>query len=208
MAKIVDKEVYKAVKAFNERLRYARNKYGEHSEIVHKMMNEAKQVVALDWTKGNKSISLSEKNQKALEKAFQRAEFNKYVANNSAKNLLDKTIYTNPKYAEELKHLKGAERARKEEEFFAEMNTVTAMYEKIWQDVYDYYGGGVLGREMAQQAYAGAISGEHNDAIIQYANDKISIGQLIVILTGGGAADDFEEDMPSFYDFVNGVDEE
>lgn len=208
MAKIVDKEVYKAVRAFNERLRYARNKYGEHSDIVRKMTNEAKQVVSLDWTKGNKSISLSEKNQKALEKPFQRAEFNKFISGNSAKAILDKTIYTNPEYAEELKKLKGKARAKREEELFEEMNTVTAMYEKIWQDVYDYYGGGQVGREMAMQAYSGAISGEHNDAILQYANDKISIGQLIVILVGGGAADDFEEDIPSFYDFVNGDDEE
>lgn len=208
MPKIIDKEVYKAVRAFNERLRYARNKYGEHSDIVRKMTNEAKQVVALDWTKGNKSISLSEKNQQALEKPFQRAEFNKFIAGNSAKAILDKTVYTNPEYAKELKKLKGKARAKREEELFEEMSTVTAMYEKIWQDVYDYYGGGQEGREMAMQAYDAATSGEYNEYIIQYANDKLSIGQLISILIGAGAAEEFEEDTPSFYDFVNGDDEE
>ena len=108
-------DVRKAIRAFNERLRYARNKYGEGSQIVKSMISEAKQVVNLAWTRGNKGISTGKVNEKALQKPFEREEFSKFVMNNSAANLLNKTIYTSEKYKKKIKEiekLKGKERAK------------------------------------------------------------------------------------------------
>lgn len=201
-------EVKKAIRAFNERLRYARNKYGEGSQIVKSMISEAKQVVNLAWTKGNKGISTGKVNEKALQKPFEREEFSKFVMNNSATNLLNKTIYTSEKYKKKIKEiekLKGKERAKEEEKLFAEMTFITNMYSKIFGEI-----ASDSGYEIAKECYEKYKNGEYDEEIKMYANDEISLRDLIDVIYNGipintiinGERKPEESKSKSFYDFV------
>lgn len=204
-------EVKKAIRAFNERLRYARNKYGENSAIVEAMITEAKQVVNLTWTKGNKGISTGKANENALKKPFEREEFSKFVMNNSAANLLNKTIYTSEKYKEEIKKaekLKGKERAKEEERIFAEMTFITNMYTKIFGEI-----ASDSSYEVAKECYEKYKNGAYDEEIRLYANDKITLSELIDIIyndvplseiLGAEQPKKPKNEKNSFYDFVKG----
>lgn len=202
-------EVKKAIRAFNERLRYARNKYGENSAIVESMVKEAKQVVNLTWTKGNKGISTGKVNENALKKPFEREEFSKFVMNNSAANLLNKTIYTSEKYKEEIKKaekLKGKARAAEEERIFAEMTFITNMYTKIFGEI-----ASDSSYEVAKECYEKYKNGAYDEEIRLYANDKITLSELIDIIYNdvplseilGTEPKQPKKEKNSFYDFVN-----
>lgn len=202
-------EVKKAIRAFNERLRYARNKYGEKSAIVEAMITEAKQVVNLTWTKNNKSISTGKANENALKKPFEREEFSKFVMNNSATNLLNKTIYTSEKYKEDIKKaekLKGKARAAEEERIFAEMTFITNMYTKIFGEI-----ASDSSYEVAKECYEKYKNGTYDEEIKLYANDKITLSELIDIIyndvplaeiLGTEQPKQPKKDKKSFYDFV------
>ena len=206
-------EVKRAIHAFNERLRYARNKYGAESSIVESMIKEAKQVVNLNWTKGNKGISLGKANENALKKPFEREEFSKFVMNNSARNLLDKTIYTSEKYKEDIKKaekLKGKERAAEEERLFADMTFMTNMYTKIFGEI-----ASDSSYDVAKECYEKYKNGAYDEEIRLYANDKITLTELIDIIyfdipldevigkkRGKKSKKPKNEDSNSFYDFV------
>lgn len=203
-------EERKAIRAFNERLRYARNKYGENSSIVEAMIREAKQVVNLTWTKGNKGISIGKVNENVLKKSFEREEFSKFVMNNSAANLLNKTIYTSEKYKEEIKKaekLKGKERAKAEERIFAEMTFITNMYTKIFGEI-----ASDSGYEVAKECYEKYKNGAYDEEIRLYANDKITLSELIDIIYNDVSLSEIlgtepkkpKKEKNSFYDFVKG----
>lgn len=180
----MNSEERKAIHAFNERLRYARNKYGADSSIVEAMITEAKQVVNLTWTKDNKSISLGKANENALKLPFEREEFSKFVMNNSARNLLDKTLYTSERFKERFKEdlanaqtLKGGERAAEEERLFAEMTFITNMYNEIFKEI-----ASDSSYEVAKECYEKFKGGEYDDVIELYANKKITVSDLIDII--------------------------
>lgn len=177
-------EVKRAIHAFNERLRYARNKYGEDSAIVEAMITEAKQVVNLTWTKGNKGISTGKANDDVLKLPFEREEFSKFVMNNSARTLLDKTLYTSERFKERFKDdlenaqgLKGAERAMEEERLFSEMTYLTNMYNDIFKDI-----ASDSSYEVAKECYEKYKNGEYDEAVQLYANEKITVKDLIDII--------------------------
>jgi hypothetical protein len=205
----MNNEVKKAIRAFNERLRYARNKYGEKSAIVEAMITEAKQVVNLTWTKNNKGISTGKANENALKKPFEREEFSKFVMNNSATNLLNKTIYTSEKYKEDIKKaekLKGKERAKEEERIFAEMTFLTNMYTKIFGEI-----ASDTSYDVAKECYEKYKDGAYDEEIRLYANDKITLSELIDIIyndiplaqiLGTEPAPKPQKEEKSFYDFV------
>ena len=202
-------EVKRAIRAFNERLRYARNKYGENSAIVDAMITEAKQVVNLTWTKNNKGISTGKANENALKKPFEREEFSKFVMNNSAANLLNKTIYTSEKYKEDIKKaekLKGKARAAEEERIFAEMTFITNMYTKIFGEI-----ASDSSYEVAKECYEKYKNGAYDEEIKLYANDKITLSELIDIIyndvplaeiLGTEQPKQPKKEKKSFYDFV------
>jgi hypothetical protein len=206
----VNSEVKKAIRAFNERLRYARNKYGEKSAIVEAMITEAKQVVNLTWTKNNKGISTGKTNENALKKPFEREEFSKFIMNNSATNLLNKTIYTSEKYKEDIKKaekLKGKARAAEEERIFAEMTFITNMYTKIFGEI-----ASDSSYEVAKECYEKYKNGAYDEEIKLYANDKITLSELIDIIYNDVPLSEIlgteqpkqpKKDKKSFYDFVN-----
>lgn len=204
-------EVKRAIHAFNERLRYARNKYGEDSAIVEAIITEAKQVVNLTWTKGNKGISTGKVNDNALKKPFEREEFSKFVMNNSARNLLDKTIYTSEKYKEDIKKaekLKGKERAKEEERIFADMTFLTNMYTKIFGEI-----ASDTSYDVAKECYEKYKDGTYDEEIRLYANDKITLSELIDIIYNDiplaqilgiePATQPQNDKKESFYDFLN-----
>lgn len=204
-------EVKRAIHAFNERLRYARNKYGEDSAIVEAIITEAKQVVNLTWTKGNKGISTGKVNDNALKKPFEREEFSKFVMNNSARNLLDKTIYTSEKYKEDIKKaekLKGKERAKEEERIFADMTFLTNMYTKIFGEI-----ASDTSYDVAKECYEKYKDGAYDEEIRLYANDKITLSELIDIIYNDvplaqilgiePATQPQNDKKESFYDFLN-----
>lgn len=203
-------EVKRAIHAFNERLRYARNKYGEDSAIVEAIITEAKQVVNLTWTKGNKGISTGKVNDNALKKPFEREEFSKFVMNNSARKLLDKTIYTSEKYKEDIKKaekLKGKERAKEEERIFADMTFLTNMYTKIFGEI-----ASDTSYDVAKECYEKYKDGTYDEEIRLYANDKITLPELIDIIYNDiplaqilgiePATQPQNDKKESFYDFL------
>lgn len=177
-------EVKRAIHAFNERLRYARNKYGADSSIVDAMITEAKQVVNLTWTKDNKGISLGKANENALQLPFEREEFSKFVMNNSARNLLDKTLYTSERFKERFKEdlsnaqtLKGGERAAEEERLFAEMTHITKMYNEIFEKI-----ASDSSYDVAKECYEKFKGGAYDEIIELYLDEKLTISDLIKII--------------------------
>lgn len=196
MAKIVNKEVYNAIRAFNERLSYAEKRYGKGSAIVKELRSGAQNVPQLTWTKSGK-ISTGVKNQEAINKPFMKSEFSKYVHNASAAEII-KSKFSKEQIAE-IEKLKGKERAKKEEEIFSKIQTMASVHKAIFGDVYK-----LAGREAAIQCYDKAKSGEYDKAVNDWSNGNISTMELTAILSGESENDEnMYDDVPDLYDDLN-----
>lgn len=177
MPKIVNKEIYKAIRAFNERLSYAEKRYGKGSAIVKELRSGAQNVPQLTWTKSGK-ISTGAKNQEAINKPFIKAEFGKYVHNASAAEIIKSKF--SKEQIEEIEKLKGKARAAKEEEIFSKIQNMKSIYNRVWDEVYEL----THDRELASQCYDAAKLPEFMDAVIAWDEGKLSLQQIIDILTG------------------------
>lgn len=176
MPKIVNKEIYKAIRAFNERLSYAEKRYGKSSAIVKELRSGAQNVPQLSWTKSGK-ISTGVKNQEAINKPFIKSEFSKYVHNASAAEII-KSKFSKEQFAE-IEKLKGKARAAKEEEIFSKIQNMKAIYIRLFNEVYEF-----AGREMAIACYDAAKLPEFTDAVIAWNDGKLSLQQIIDVLQG------------------------
>lgn len=205
MAKIVNPEIFKAIRAFNERLSYAEKRYGKGSAIVKELRSGAQNVPQLTWTKSGK-ISTSAKNQEAINKPFIKAEFSKYVHNASAAEII-KSKFSKEQQAE-IEKLKGKARAAKEEEIFSKIQNMKAIYNRVWNEIYEL----TRDRELASHCYDMAKLPENMDAVLAWDEGKLSTQQLIDILTGKSAYkngeyaenpdidDSMYADVPDLYD--------
>lgn len=176
MAKIVNKEVYNAIRAFNERLSYAEKRYGKGSAIVKELRSGAQNVPQLSWTKSGK-ISTGVKNQEAINKPFLKAEFSKFVHNASAAEIIKKKF--SKEQIAEIEKLKGKARAKREEEIFSKIQNMKSIYNRLFDEIYEY-----AGRETAIACYNAAKLPENMDAVIAWNAGKLSKQQIIDILTG------------------------
>lgn len=176
MPKIVNKEVYNAIRAFNERLSYAEKRYGKGSAIVKELRSGAQNVPQLSWTKSGK-ISTGVKNQEAINKPFMKAEFSKYVHNASAAEII-KSKFSKEQLAE-IEKLKGKARAAKEEEIFSKIKNMQSIYNRLFDEIYEY-----AGRETAIACYDAAKLPENMDAVLAWNDGKLSKQQIIDILSG------------------------
>lgn len=196
MAKIVNKEVYNAIRAFNERLSYAEKRYGKGSAIVKELRSGAQNVPQLTWTKSGK-ISTGVKNQEAINKPFMKSEFSKYVHNASAAEII-KSKFSKEQISE-IEKLKGKARAKKEEEIFSKIQTMASVHKAIFGDVYK-----LAGREAAIQCYDKAKSGEYDKAVNDWSNGNISTMELTAILSGENENDEnMYDDVPDLYEDLN-----
>ena len=196
MAKIVNKEIYNAIRAFNERLSYAEKRYGKGSAIVKELRSGAQNVPQLSWTKSGK-ISTGVKNQEAVSKPFMKAEFSKYVHNASAAEIIKSKF--SKEQLEEIEKLKGKARVAKEEEIFSKIQTIASVHKAIFGDIYK-----LAGRETAIKCYDNAKTGEYDKAVNDWSNGNISTMELTAILSGENEnenldSDNMYEDVPDLY---------
>lgn len=195
MAKIVNPEIFKAIRAFNERLSYAERRYGKGSAIVKELRSGAQNVPQLTWTKSGK-ISTGVKNQEVINKPFIKAEFSKYVHNASAAEIIKSKF--SKEHLEEVEKLKGKARAAKEEEIFSKIQTMSSIHKAIFGDIYK-----LAGRETAIKCYDNAKSGEYDKAVSDWSNGNISTMELTAILSGENEnvdSDNIYADVPDLYD--------
>ena len=177
MPKIVNKEVYNAIRAFNERLTYAEKRYGKGSAIVKELRSGAQNVPQLNWTKSGK-ISTGVKNQEAINKPFMKAEFSKYVHNASAAEIIKSKF--SKEQIEEIEKLKGKARAKREEEIFSKIKNLQGIYNRVWNEIYEL----TRDRELASQCYDAAKLPENEDAVFAWNEGRLSTQQIIDILQG------------------------
>lgn len=176
MAKIVNPEIFKAIRAFNERLSYAEKRYGKGSAIVKELRSGAQNVPQLTWTKSGK-ISTGVKNQEAINKPFIKDEFSKYVHNASAAEIIKSKF--SKEQIEEIEKLKGKARAAKEEEIFSKIRNMKGIYTRLFDEIYLF-----AGRETAIACYDAAKSSEFFNALSDWNDGKLSLQQIIDILQG------------------------
>ena len=203
MAKIVNPEIYKAIRAFNERLSYAEKRYGKGSAIVKELRSGAQNVPQLTWTKSGK-ISTGVKNQEAINKPFIKAEFSKFVHNASAAEII-KSKFSKEQLTE-IETLKGKARAKREEEIFSKIQNMKSIYNRLFNEIYEY-----SGREIAIACYDAAKLPQNMDAVFAWDEGKLSTQQIIDILQGRSsykngeyaenpsADDSMYEDVPDLY---------
>lgn len=176
MAKIVNPEIFKAIRAFNERLSYAEKRYGKGSAIVKELRSGAQNVPQLTWTKSGK-ISTGVKNQEAINKPFIKSEFSKYVHNASAAEIIKSKF--SKEQIEEIEKLKGKARAAKEEDIFSKIQNMKGIYNRLFDEVYLF-----TDRDTAIACYDKAKSSEFFNAVNDWNDGKLSLQQIINILQG------------------------
>lgn len=195
MAKIVNPEIFKAIRAFNERLSYAERRYGKGSAIVKELRSGAQNVPQLSWTKSGK-ISTGVKNQEAINKPFIKSEFSKYVHNASAAEIIKSKF--SKEQLEEIEKLKGKARAAKEEEIFKRIKSMGGIYTRIFNEVYEL----TMDIERAKNCYDAAKNPEFEQAVLKWADGAISSYELIAILEGEAdpeSEDSMYADVPDLY---------
>ena len=184
-----DKNTVKAIKAFNERLRYARRRYGADSEIVEDMINQARHVVKLRWIRdktGEEVISTGKENVGVLKRAWEREEFSRYVSNNSARNLLNASVYTRDIYLRGLSGLRGKAKTLAEERFYKDYKFMVEMYNLIWKDVYEQTEGDSDERKArADRCYTAAKNEIQYSTVKLYSKGKLTVDELVEILDYG-----------------------
>ena len=176
MAKILNSEIFKAIRAFNERLSYAEKRYGKGSAIVKELRSGAQNVPQLTWTKSGK-ISTGVKNQEAINKPFIKSEFSKYVHNASAAEIIKSKF--SQEQIEEIEKLKGKARAAKEEEIFSKIQNMKNIYTRLFDEVYIF-----TDRDTAIACYDEAKSSEFFNAVSDWNDGHLDLQQIINILQG------------------------
>lgn len=127
-------EVYKAIRAFNERLRMARKHYGEDSTVVKLMKERANHFLGLEWT-GVQGISKGVKNLAAVT-AHNWTFFKRYIIENNVDYFTHRMM--TPAERERIKkNFKGASRYAETERVLKELKFYRDMYDKIYGDMYD-----------------------------------------------------------------------
>ena len=177
-------DVKKIIKNFNERLRVARNKYGEDSRIVNMMIDRAKMVVELDWS--DRGISTKQSNIESINTAVLEKRVKRYIDETSATKIIKKTLTP-----EQIKANKG-----NLGEIF---NTVMANKEicqRIWNELYD------LGYspDECNTVYDELMAGNYSEILDMYIKGSISVDELAQAVLSGVYHFKYD-DIPEFNEF-------
>lgn len=173
----------KIIKNFNERLRVARNKYGENSRLVKMMIDRAKMVVELDWTA--KGISTKKSNIEAINSKVLEKRVSRFIEGNSARRIIEKTL--TPEQIKEHRSDLG--------EFFNKVMANKELCERIWSEMYE---AGYTPDE-CNEVYNELMAGKYSDILDKFVTGEISIVQLADKILSG-AYDDKYADIPDFDD--------
>lgn len=181
--------VKKAIKAFNERLRVARNAYGENSVIVKTMINRA-QMLDLEWTE--KGISAKKSNLEKIKTRSDDYRFDKYIKKNSAATFIDKT--TTPEQKKEYNKYKGQNRYDKINELITDIMVSKEIAAKIWTEMYD----AGYDEDDCNQVYDAIVEGKCVEALNQYRNGEITLEEFVdkVLKATGPDYSEYEEFDP------------
>lgn len=174
-----DFDTYKIIRAFNERLRVARKQFGDDSVIVEKMIERAKMVSDLEWTKSGLNIKKGKENVGRIVTVYQQKLVVKYIKQTTVESII--TTMIDPETLQELNKLKGKERYKKLESTVSRISSRKELLTTLWGDVYKL----THDAETATITYDEVKSGAYDDAVEQYLNNEITLQDLVNICVSG-----------------------
>lgn len=177
-------DIKKIIKNFNERLRVARNKYGEDSRIVNMMIDRAKMVTELDWSE--RGISTKQENIKAIKTKVLEKRVKKYIDETSASKIIKKTLTP-----EQIKANKG-----NLGEIFNKVMANKAICQQIWAELYNLN----YSIDECNTIYDELMTGNYNELLEQYIDEIITLEELAEKVLNGVTQLNFD-DIPEFDDF-------
>lgn len=198
-------EVYNVIRAFNERLRQARMKYGESSTIVELMKVRAQKGLGLKMTK-TMGISKSKKNiERVLQDNFSIYLFRRYVKENTVDTVIQPLI--RPDIKATINMLPGKTRYKYLEAEITNLKYYHDMYDKIYHDMYD----AGYEKEERETIWDLNLTKNYDDIVDQYVNGSIDLDTYVDEMYNRryGASsqiddDDDEDEHIDYSDFVPG----
>lgn len=165
-------EVYKAIRAFNERLRMARKHYGENSTVVKLMKERASHMLGLEWTP-TQGISKGKKNVESI--TFHNwLSFKRFIIENTVE-YWERRMMT-PKERERIKKgYKGAARYAETERVLTEIKFYKDMYETIYRDMYK----AKYSEDECNEIWMLEQTGIYNDLVDMYAAGTLDIHEYV-----------------------------
>ena len=166
-------EVYKGIRAFNERLRQARIHYGENSTIVKLMKDRAQRMFGLKWTK-TMGISKSKKNvERVLQDPFSAYLFRRYIKDNTVENIIKPLIH--PDVKKSIDKLPAKNRYQYLEAEITSLKHFHDMYDKIYRDMYDAN----YSKDECDDIWILNTTKEYDDLVDLYANGTIDLDTYV-----------------------------
>lgn len=169
-------EIFKAIRAFNERLRVTEKKYGKDSRIVKMMIDKAKYLPQLEWTKSGR-LSRSDRVVKAVDTPYVKAMFDKFVKQNTVDKIIDEML--TEKQKKELEEIKNAsERRKKLESYIRHINASRELANEVFNEIYNLTGN----VNQAKECYDAILSNNYLDAIEAYVDGDLDVLTLRDVL--------------------------
>lgn len=206
-------EIFKAIRAFNERLRITEKKYGKDSRIVKLMIDKAKYLPQLEWTKSGR-LSRSDRVVKAVDTPYVKAMFDKFVKQNTVDKIIDEML-TDKQKKEIAETKKVSERRKKLENYIRQINASRELANEVFNEIYNL----THNVDDAKECYDAILSNNYMDAVEAYVDGDLDVLSLRDVLIKGvplevaldrmrrGMTTD-DEDRPNVYhDDLSEVDE-
>lgn len=207
-------EIFRAIRAFNERLRVTEKKYGKDSRIVKLMIDKAKYLPQLEWTKSGR-LSRSDRVVKAVDTPYVKAMFDKFVKQNTVDKIIDEML-TDKQKKEIAETKKVSERRKKLENYIRQINASRELANEVFNEIYNL----THNVDDAKDCYDAILSNSDLDAVEAYVDGDLDVLSLRDVLIKGvplevaldrmrnGGSDDDDEDRPNVYhDDLSEVDE-
>lgn len=172
-------EIFKAIRAFNERLRVTEKKYGKDSRIVKMMIDKAKYLPQLEWTKSGR-LSRSDRVVKAVDTPYVKAMFDKFVKQNTVDKIIDEML-TDKQKKDLAATKKVSERRKKLENYIRHINASRELANEVFNEIYN------LTRNVddAKDCYDAILSNNYLDAIEAYVDGDLDVLSLRDVLIKG-----------------------
>lgn len=166
-------EVYNEIRAFNERLRQARIKYGENSTIVKLMREKAQKGLGLKMTK-TMGVSKSKKNvERVLQDNFSIYLFRRFIKENTVDTVIQPLI--RPDVKATINKLPGKLRHQYLESEITSLKHFRDLYEKIYHDMYD----AGYDKDEMDTIYILNTTKDYDDIVERYGNGIIDIDTYV-----------------------------
>lgn len=198
-------EIFKAIRAFNERLRVTEKKYGKDSRIVKMMIDKAKYLPQLEWTKSGR-LSRSDRVVKAVDTPYVKAMFDKFVKQNTVDKIIDEIL--TEKQKKELEEIKNAsERRKKLENYVRHINAARELANEVFNEIYNL----TKNVDDAKACYDAILfSNNYLDAIEAYVDGDLDVLTLrdvliydvpleVALNRAHNGSSETDDDYPSIY---------